>query len=244
MTFGLQIVNPSGELVFSSDAKGQHCIGKAVLQGAVVQPTGSPTGGHPGRVTGYSVYRISHSGAIAVALDLPLNKRVGLIDVVEVSSGTWDITVHCGDTPDANDFDTIEYAVDVWAFGFFDTPSGDYGLRIWDESGNLAWDLARANPLFARGFVDLSLNTGSIPSLTRPVCVGAPSTWTAFDQFVSFNHRIRWEKRGAWKRTSSTSLADVQYTARRFEYFGPDGTDTEGDVCPSSAIIVEGSTLP
>jgi len=244
MSFGLQIQNPAGEFVLSSDAKGLHCIGRATLVGSVVQPSGSATGGFPGRTAGYSIYRIAHDGPIVVAADLPIGKNVAVISITQPFAGSWDIRVHCGDTPDGFSMDTIEYALDVWAFGLFTTPAGGYGLQIRDAAGALAWDLARPNPLFARAFINGFSGPATIPSLTRPVAVGLPSTWQVTDQFISFNHRARVTDRGALRRTSATSLSDVLSREQRFEYFGPEGNDHEGDVFPTYTFIIEGATLP
>jgi hypothetical protein len=244
MTYGLLIDNGAGEIVVSSDSKGRNCVGRGVLQGSVVQPTGSPTAGGPGRVSGYSIYRFSHPGPITVALDLPLNKRVGVISIAQPVAGTWDVKVHCGDTPDANDMDTVEYPIDVWAFGEFTSLHNGYGLAIYDDAGNLAWDFSRPHVLFPRDRVLLTGGSAAILALTRPAAVGTPTTRTMVAGTISFNTKQVVIRRGAWKRTSGTSISDVLYTEQTFRVFGPDPIDPEGDVLPSSCFIVEGSTLP
>lgn len=246
MSYGLSIKNPSSQLVLDSNAKGLTCIGKATPYGAVVQTTGSATAASPGRRTGYSVYRINHSGDIIVATDLPLNKRVGIISITQPVAGTWEITCHCGDTPDADDFDTVEYALDVWAFGFIGAIAGSYGLALYDSTGALSHDLSRPNMLFPRSYVPPSLTVNStIPSLTKPVAVGANWTNLISDNFVSGNTYSVETYRGSWKRTASTTLTSPQYRYQQYRYLDvePRGLN-DGDVYPASCFILEGSTLP
>lgn len=246
MSFGLSIKNPSSQLVLSSEAKGLTCIGKATLYGAVVQPTGSATASSPGRKTGYSVYRINHSGPIVVALDLPLNKRVGVMSVTEPVAGTWEITCHCGDTPDAYLIDAVEYQLDVWVFGFISTVYGAYGLAIYDSAGSLTHDLSRPNMLFPRAYIPPTLTTNStIPSLTRPVVLGSDGTNVTYDSFISGSTYSVTKYRGGWKRTSATNLTKGNYCTQRYQYLDiePQGLG-DGDVYKASCFILEGSTLP
>lgn len=246
MSYGLKIINPSNELVISSDAMGLYCVGKAVLQGAVVQPTGLATATFPGRKTGYSVYRINHPGQIIVALDLPLGKNVGLLGVTQPAAGVWEITAHCGDGPDADTFDTTEYALDVWAFGFAQSVAEGYGLALYTASGALAWDMSRANMLFPRAYVPSSLTVNNaIPSLARPVVIGVDSTNVTYDSFVSGSTYSVRSLRGAWKRNAAANITNTQYAKQIYRYLDvePRGLN-EGDIYPASGFILEGATLP
>lgn len=245
MTYGLKIINPSGELVMSSDAKGLYCLGKGTLQGSVVQPSGNATGSHPGRTAGYSVYRFSgHPGPLIFGVELVLNKTVGIRSVSNPSSNTWDVTVYCGDTPDAHGFET-QYGLDVWAFGLPQTaPASGYGLAIYDASGNIAWDLTQL-PLFAKGYISGSSSPHTIPSLTKPVVLGGHFCNLQFDANQGGNTWWLQKFTGGLKRTSSTSVGRQQPIIQQWQYndieeqFGNDGDDYD-----TSAFILEGNLLP
>lgn len=246
MSFKLYVSNPNtGDLVVSSDAHGLYCVGKAALQGSVVQASGSATAGNPGRTWGYSTYRIAHAGPIIAAIDLPLNKRVGIISVTQPLAGTWDILCYCGDTADSYGFDTVQYAIDVWAFGTAQTALDSSIFRIWDSSGNLSHDFSRPNLLFPRAYV-LSTGTGvTIPSLTRPVALGTPTSNQSFDQSVGTNHWAALYTRQMWLRTSSTAMNESVVSKQRWEYNAVDPFGyADGDIYNTPCFILEGTTFP
>ena len=247
MSYGLRITNPSGELVLSSDAKGLYCIGKATLQGSVVQASGSFPSSYPGRQWGYSVYRISHAGPIIPAVELVLNKRVSILSVVESSSGVWDVTAYCGDTADADGFDTVQYAVDVWAYGLpLSAPSG-YGMAIFNASGGCAYDLTRANPLFPRAYVVFPLDGTSmtLPSLAKPVAIGAPCGDRVLEERISANTWYTTTQRPAWLRTSSTVAGIVMVSKQKVRTFGPESPGFErDDRAETPSFLLDGSGLP
>jgi hypothetical protein len=243
MSYGLKIINPSSELVISSDAKGLYCVGKATLQGSVVQPSGTATT-LSGRDYGYSVYRISWSGPVLIAIDLPLNKRVAIISTTQVSSGVWEIVCSCGDTTDAYGFDT-QYAVDVWAYGFAPSTLSSYGLALYDTAGALSHDLTRPNLLYPRGYALGTTGAVTIPSLTRPVAIGCPSSWQVLDLALSFRHWGYLSTFDGWKRTSSTSMTIATISKRRYEYNAIDSALwADGDTQNTPCFIIEGNTLP
>lgn len=246
MSYGLKITNPSGQLVLSSDAKGLYCIGRAALQGSVVQPSGTATSGYPGRTMGYSVYRISHGGPIIPAIDLPLNMRVSIVSVSQPSSGVWDITAYCGDTADSNGFD-VQYQVDVWAFGFpLSAPSG-YGMLIRDAGGNIAYDLTRPHLLFPRAFVNFpSDNSGvTIPSLSRAVVIGAPCSYRRLQGHPGFNTWDLTQQRAAYMRTSATAASTKNVSERKFRVFGPEDPGWgDSELYDTPSFILEGSGFP
>lgn len=246
MSYGLKITNPSGQLVLSSDAKGLYCIGKAALQGSVVQPSGVATNPSPGRVWGYSTYRISHGGPIIPAIDLPLNRWVSIVSVNQPFAGAWDISVHCGDSPDGDGFHT-QYQVDVWAFGFpLSAPSG-YGMLIRDAGENIAYDLTKPNLLFPRAFVTFPADGSAvtIPALTRPVVIGACTSNRMLESNPAFNTWDNTRQRSTFKRTSSTSAGAPWVTNQKFRTLGPDAPDlTDGALYDTPSFILEGSALP
>ncbi len=247
MSYGIKIINPSNELVISSDGMGLYCIGKAVLQGSVVQASGTATADTPGRVSGYSVYRISHPGQIIVAIDLPLNKHVGIKSVTQPSTGVWEITCWCGSSPDAYAIDGTQVAIDVWAFGLPQSAGSTWGMNIYKADGSIAYDLTRSNPLFPRAYVVGNGAGGNvtIPSLTRPVIMGCPTSDPSSITLVSTNTWARLYQRGIWQRTSSTNIVDGVVTTQRFQFFSPEDMSTnDGGVYTAPAFILEGSTLP
>lgn len=247
MTYGLSITNPSGELVISSEGFGLYCVGKCALQGSVVQPTGIFPSSSPGQLGGYSRYRITSVNTPIFAIDLPLNKRVGLRGMTNVGGNVWEVEVHCGDTPDPNAFDAVEYQVDVWAFAQHSgTPAGPYGMAIYNAAGALAYDFTAGVPLAAVAYVD-GIGSPTIPSLTRPVILGWTPTDETQENFQGGNTWHVRRRRGAWMRTSSTALAKVDYTEQKYRYFSPAGSPVGvagGDVYNQPGFILEGSVLP
>lgn len=246
MSYGLRVTNPGAELVISSDAKGLVCIGRAVLQGAVLQPAGSATTTYPGRIWGGSTYRIAWPGPIIAAIDLPLNKRVGIMSVTQPSAGVWDIQCHCGDAIDGYGFDA-QTAVDVWAFGLPSAPAAGVKMAIWSANGALAYDLSRPAQLWPRGY---ALSTGSaltIPALIRPVVMGCPSSWFVWsDGALTIKRYAVQGYRKTWKRTASTSMVEAQVTRQRYEYSATEPRDLNEDSGTQSVscFILEGSSLP
>lgn len=247
--YGSQAFNPdTGEMTFSSEGKGLYCVAKGVYLGTT--PVNGTSNTTPGRNTGYSTYRIPHAGAnLLIAIDLPNNRRVGIISTTRnVAPNSWDIKVHCGTTPDADDFDTVEFPVDVWGYDVVPNgpPYGDWGGAVWAEDGTLAWDFSRPNVLWPRALVNMSYtDTVAIPALTRPVMLGFPCTDVTYDSTVSTNTQRVQNRRGAWYR-SGNFVTDRQYTVHQHRYFAPEptGLPTEGDVVRSYGVLLEGALLP
>ena len=245
MSFGLKIVNPTNELVFSSEGKGLYCIGKATLQ-TLVQPSGSGTAASPGRVSGYSVYRISSAGQVIFAVDLPLNKRVGIKSVTQPSAGIWEITCWCGSGADADNIDTVQYELAVWAYGIPTSAGSTFGMNIYDANSNIAYDLTRTNPLFPRAFVEIL--TGSvvtIPSLTRAVAMGCSTKSALIVNSIGNNSWRYLGYHGLWQRTSSTSMSEVLACVQRYQFFSvePSG-QSDSYSSPTRSFIIEGNLLP
>ena len=247
MIFKMRFRNPGQDLVLSGDAKGLTCIGRAALQGSVVQPSGNATGVSPGRRWGYSTYRIAHDGPVIWAVDMPLNSSVGIISSAEVAPGIWEVVCYCGSSPDAYQFDAVQSTLAVWAFGFVSTLY-DGGIRaaFYNVDTSLAYDLSRPNPLFpvASGISDGTAYM-QIPALTRPVVMGCPTSDPSYDPSAGPN---RWRAefyRGMWRRTSSTEIVEVMVSKQRWEYAAiePIGVAT-GSISPTTYLILEGMLLP
>lgn len=247
MSTVLKLTNPSNELVISSDAYGIYCIGKAALQ-TLVQPTaGSPTGPAPGKKGGYSVYRISWPTPVLFAVDLPLNKRAGILSITQPSAGVWEITCYCGDGVDAYGFDANQYALDVWAYGVPQSPQTGMVFQVFRKDGTLAYDLTKPNPLFPRAYaVAAARGSGiTIPSLSRPVIMGCPTSNFADSSFMSTNHWNYTVNHSVWRRDSATTVKEDVATLQRYEYSSVDpvGSSTD-DAFATPCFIIEGTTLP
>lgn len=245
---GLRLRNGAQQLTFSTDAIGLVCIGKMTLQGSVVQPSGTATLDSPGRVGGYSKYRISSATPIVVAIDLPANRNVGVISVVSLGGNVWEATCYCGSNPDANNIDTQQYQIDVWAFARA-TKYGTRGVLLRNPAtGQVAYDLSQPYPFFPRGSGVYSGTAQTLPTLTRPVIVGAPA-----DDFSSHglasgtnNTYLYTKLQGIWLRTTSNTLSSARITYQRYQYNATEPRDgTNGDTYNSCAyFLIEGALLP
>lgn len=247
---GLRLRNAGPrELTLSTDAVGLVCIGKMTLQGAVVQPTGNATSDTPGRTGGYSKYRISSATPIIVAIDLPAGRSVGVIRVVQVSTGLWEATCYCGSNPDSNNIDTVQYQVDVWAFA----ASTKYGVRGAllrnPATGQVAYDLSQPYPFFPRaGGVITAGVAQTVMALSRPVIVGAPADDYSNHGLASGtnNTYIYTKLQGVWQRSSSNSLLITRTTYQQYQYNATEPRDgSNGDLYNTCAyFLIEGALLP
>ena len=238
MSYGLSISNPTGELVVSSEARGANCIGKFALKGSVVQFTGNATTGD----CGYSTYTLAGPQDILIAMDLPANRRVGIL-AATWTAGVHEIIVHCGDTPDSVSGFDHQYALDVWGFAAPTSPPTNYGLAMWDAAGNLTHDFGYSVPLFPVAFADpYTFGPQTIPTLTRPVLVGVNHNWQvdavyrpgpdAYDNTYS-----------AWcyKRGPTNVLSQDKAVIRHFR---DAGSDAGAVIAKCPCFIIEGNLLP
>lgn len=247
----LRITNPNNNvLVLDDRARGMYCVGKAVLQGTVVQPSGSDTDGAPGKLCGYSVYRIWHPYPVIFAFDLPEGRSVSIISVTQPAAGVWDVKMYCGGGSAANQFEATQYQVDVWAFGRLTGLSAGSKQYIKDASGGIAYDFLASGILFPRAAVTLNYVSGgfspnvTIPALSRPVALGNPTSYSVTSELVGTKRYADVWRFNALARTG-TSLREVQVAKQRYEYNGADPQQS-GDVftAPSPIFILEGSLLP
>lgn len=246
MNYGLSIKNPENDLVISSDGMGLACIGKAVLYGSVVQPQGSATGPSPGKVSGYSVYRINHAGPVVWAIDMPLNKRVGIISSAEVSSGLWEVVCYCGDTLDEHQFDDVQYELSIWAFGVVTSPPNSLKAHIYNAAGELAYDLTQPNMLFPK-VVGLSVPTAlnEIPVMGRAIVMGCPTSNPSYSTSQGTNRWASEFYRGVWERISATEMRESLASVQRWEYSATEPVDvTSGFISPTTYIFMDGVNLP
>ena len=243
----MRLRNGAQELTLSTDAVGLVCIGKMSLQGVVVQASGSATADNPGRMGGYSRYRISSSTPIIVAIDLPLGRHVGIISVIQVAAGVWEATCFCGNNPDINGIDANQYQIDVWAFAAA-TRYGTRGVLLRNLSTHqTAYDLSHPYPLFPRGS---GVSTGpaqNIVTVSRPVVMGVPADdFSSHGQGAGANSWVFTQLRGAWTRTAATTLTSGTIVTQRYQYNSTEPRDgSNGDIYSKcSYFILEGAQLP
>lgn len=261
MAFGLQISNPSGDLVVSSDAKMLHYLAKAVWQSTTQLSPGSGSSDPsqqtaPGTRAGYSTYQLTVPAGVKflLAIDLPTGsagtRMVGITGCAYLStSGGNDIyrvTAYNGDQTFGSLFDYSQYPLDIWAFGFVNSTASNWGLALYDSAGNLSADFTRAIPLFPKFISDFkTTKTQTIPALTRPVLIGMPGYYWAdiHEQGIGYLYTYIREV-GLWNRSNATTLTcGTRYLQQHGcnEFPTNDEASTNG---PSVAILIEGSNLP
>lgn len=247
MNQGLRLRNEARELTISTDAQGLVCIGKMTAYGGVMQDIGSPTSDYPGKVAGYSKYRISFPTPILVAIDLPLGFRVSIISVVQVSPGVWEATCHCsGSDADAYGFST-QYPIDCWAYAV----SSRYGVQGMllrnPATGAIAYDLSQPYPLFPRGSGTHTGTTQAIVLLSRPVVLGVPLDDPSYHSRLTGQNQYKFQSlRGAWMRRDSATLDTMLVTTRYYQYFATEPRDgSDGDIYNNASyFLIEGALLP
>lgn len=248
MAYGLQIENPSGQLVISSEALGLFCYGKFSAYSSV-GVSGTATSSAPGRQAGYQTYRLTtgNSDPIIIAMDLPSGVKVGIRSVTYIGSGVWELEAHSGDTADSDGFDTNEFYTDFWAYKSYSSSlSGSYGLALYDSSGTLTFDSNQGVPLMARDYVAGTGGLGSnftISSLTKPAIIGYTPTNDTFVQHPGANTWNVIRRRGCWVR-SGTTVTKTTYTDQQYRVFGPDAPDSEDGIFDQPGFTVEGAHLP
>ena len=243
--FGLQTFNGVNELTVSSNANLLHCLGRPTLL-SLTQPSGRADQGRPNpKRCGNSLYRINSRGPFLIAMDLPLNRNVGVVSINEISSGVWDIEMFCGALGDADGFDTVQYPIDIWAFGFTEALAGSWGMALYNSSERLAADFSQPYPLWPRAVVDAyGSPTLALPSLTRPVVVGMPTRFSMFtrprDTGLLYDYI---DQMDFWCRTSNTALKTVSRKLLQYTINDPEDPENNADG-PGPSIIIEGALLP
>lgn len=165
---GLKIRNGARELVVHSEARGTACIGRASLV-AVVQP--SISGG--ANIAGYSRHTFASDLPIIWAIDLPVGRRVGIIDT-GYANGVYTIGAYCGGNPNSLGFDQ-QFPVDIWAFSMINGAStgSTSGLRLRNSAGIITHDFMAPNITLPIAAGDLSIAAVVPPGIGRPVVIGS-----------------------------------------------------------------------
>jgi len=217
MAYGLQITNPSGGLVLSSDAFGLNFVGKATLYSTTAN---SNTG------VGYLTYRITTATPPLVFMKLVQGDFwYCLRSVTDVGGGVWEIQITAtsgveGSSNASNTsaaYATLLSGVDVYCFARPTSVTDTYGLAIYDKDGALAWDLGR-RCLFLREA--LAYSTGVVlatTSVSAPAVLGDArmlrnkSYSSGGGLYRAFNYQ------GAW---GFPSAGTIQRTGQRDSFDG------------------------
>lgn len=118
---------------------------------------------------------------------MPLDARVSLMQVVQVSSGTYDLYYHC-DTPpfNAQGFGTQANALEVFVYARRTSVAGSWGLALYDAAGALAYDLS-ALPLFPRQRMEwASVGSAAVAisaGIAKPAYFGRHNADRTFNEF-------------------------------------------------------------
>lgn len=171
--FGLQIINDdTGELVLSDNAITYAYLGKAVNT-ALVQE--SQNGSE--KRAGYSEYQVNYDGDIAVVVGLARGMRTSFSYAIR-SGNTHTIRVkHSAPDPTSLSF-SPQQVTDVYVFVRPTSVSAQYGMAMYDDSGNLVADLSRY-PMTFRKYILAPNGTEStaVPAdVSVPAFIGMPQS--------------------------------------------------------------------
>ncbi|MDN2697783.1 hypothetical protein O0882_15800 [Janthinobacterium sp. SUN073] len=167
MTKQLKIRNQHGELVIDSNTYGTHCIGRATFV-SLQQPYSS--GG--GMVSGFSTYQFSGFRGILWVIDLPVDRRVGVIKTSYVN-GVHTLTVYCGANADENGGFDQQEPVTIWAFATITEKVAARGLLLRHSVTNaVTHDFGTPTLTFPLALGGLE-NSVVVSSVGRPVALGA-----------------------------------------------------------------------
>lgn len=245
MAYGIKMFNTSNELTISSDARTPFCVGRMVLQ-STQQPAGVART-NEGRVSGFSVYRISNApGPIMVAFDLPVGYCVGVSKIVNVGTNMWDAYIYCGSGAGDSDGFQSQSPIDVWAYAFSSSLTDTRGIALYDKNGVLTTDLSRPFLLFPASYVAGGVpdEVTNIATLVRPVAMGnANIERLTREAYVGVGGTsLNTVKTGYWKRTGNTTVTIQLVPTYMFVSEGDGGFALSSDVSPM--FLIEGSALP
>lgn len=195
MTYGIQISNPSGDLVLSSDQVGYRYLGKATAYQTSTKTENFFSGwGYYGYFTWW-IFRVTMptSAAPVVGLELNSSSSVLLEGVDYQGSNVWNIYVWCiaGTATNLDDFHSFTVAtpvVHVWAP--YGASSGNYGVGIYNSAGQLVFD------------------AGQKPLIFKQV-------------FTAGSQAIQWSQSGGWSPSNGSSLTYSGQDLGAYSYTKP-----------------------
>jgi hypothetical protein len=233
MAFGLQIVNPSGELVLSSDAYLPVYLGRATLV-STTQPTSS--GGSTGIGSGgISTFTFSYSGQIIPVLQLPPGALGGIYKCSQAGS-TWTILASFTDGAQISDAGLASFSMylqappTVFVFGFVNSLGGSFGAAIYNAAGQLTGDLTR-RPLIVRQHASLAAGATSfslVGGIVSPGIIGRLTDYQGTGGPTGVPELFRVAQHNAFLRNSGDALTRV-WDRRRLSNTGIDTILTRSD---------------
>lgn len=238
MTERLKIRNQHSELVVDSDTYGTHCIGRATFV-SMQQPHGA--GG--GTVAGSSVYQFSSTREILWVIDLPVDRRVGILKT-DYANGVHTLTAYCGyNAAENGDFDQQEQ-VTIWAFTTITERVAARGLLLRHSSTNqVTHDFGAPALTFPLALGGLD-NSVVVNSVARPVALGASPYYEATYEAGTGEQYIKTDYRKFLVRRASGAIAYAPTLVLRSGLMtGPLPPDTVYSE-PSPFFIVDGTNLP
>lgn len=238
----LRVHNTAGDLVVDSDTLGTECIGKASFS-RIVQ---SDQEAHF-RQSGWSTYTFASERPVLWALDMPVGRRVGIIDTY-YQNGVYTVAAYCGANPDRYGFD-VQEQVDIWAFStILDSKPSPFGLILRHSvTGRLTHDFGRPNVTFPIGGGDLNSYV-QLPAVGRPVAIGNSPfyhvSFSAYDLDDPHSGYVKTDTRNFLTRYGNNTVAYSSGTTHRSSYEkGPLPEDTTFTVA-SPFFIIDGTFLP
>lgn len=173
MAYGVQITNPSGGLVFSSSGFGLNFVGKATLHSTVSTST---------TALGHLVYRISSPSRPLVFTKLTPGHFYTTSVAVHIGGDIYEITVFATTAVEgtstsgssADDYPPMLSSAELYCFARPTTLGASHGMAVYDEFGNLAWDVSR-KLLLLRELPDFpGATTSAATALAAPAIMGDP----------------------------------------------------------------------
>lgn len=244
MGYGLRILNDSGELTVSSDAKVPYCLGRCNFE-EIRQSPGSAYNEYPGKAAGFSRYRAWTNGPVIFGVNLPVGWYVCMVGAQEVSPNVWDVYISAGWQRDSDGY-IIQQQIEVYAYGFAPTISESYGLALYDKNGNLTSDLTRPNPLYPRAFINAPTVGQNywMPGFGRAVIVGTPNT-TSTEQAETYTGAYTYtntDYTGMWYRPASDAISVIRIPTAKYMSYDPAAyVAVDGD---NIGFILDGALLP
>lgn len=230
--------NQHNELVVDADAYGTHCIGRAAFV-SMQQPYSS--GG--GKVAGSSTYQFASSRMILWVIDLPVDRRVGILKT-DYAGGVHTLTAYCGfNAAENGDFDQQEQAT-IWAFTTITERVASAGLLLRHSVTNqVTHDFGAPALTFplALGGLDSGVLVNSV---VRPVALGASPYYEVTYEAGTGGQYIRTDYRRFLVRRADGSIAYTPTLVLRSGLVSgslpPDTVYSE----PSPFFVIDGTSLP
>lgn len=238
MTRALKIRNQHGELVVNGDTYGTHCIGRATFV-SMQQPHAA--GG--GMLSGSSTYQFTSSRSILWVIDLPIDRRVGILKT-DYANGVHTLTAYCGyNAAENGDFDQQEQ-VTIWAFTTITEQVASAGLLLRHSGTNqVTHDFGAPALTFplALGGLDSGVVVNSV---ARPVALGASPFYEATYVEGTGREYIKTDFRRMLVRRANGSVTYAPALVLRSGVMSgalpPDTVYSE----PSPFFILDGTNLP